>query len=828
MKISPKKIYGMPKVAVLIFLFLITSAGETFAQHQVTGRIADAETGEPLPAAHVIIKDTYRGTISNQDGEFSIKVSEFPVTLVVRFIGFESQEKIINANSGPVDFLLKPSVAQMGEIVVTGEDPAIAIMKEVIRRKKIWRANLNTYKAEAYTRQQIKNDTSIVLISESISVAYWDKEKGSREILKSKRQTANMDAANNFAGVSYLPNFYDDNLDIAGFDLVGVTHPNALSYYNFALEDIKSLDGQVVYELSVTSRRKMQPLFEGTIFVLGEEYALLEVDLKPNSVVAFPAPVQDFDLTYSQQFSNFGGDFWLPVDVRIEGLVEVGVVGLRFPPIGFKQVAKLNDYEVNIKLPDTLFKTRGTFSVDSTTINSGDSLFVNEIDIIPLDTEEQIAYETVDSTASLEKSFKPTGFFTRFIDWEEEDDSDGSVSVSSGGGSRRNDSTRGKNKGPSLFSKLTRNLSPLARYNRVDAFYGGIKHERRYVDNRISSSVFGGYSTGYGDGTFSYGVKLGWWPIKDTRRFVLFSEYKADTETRYNSDMYNPFLTSIAPLFGYSDYFDYYRKEGVEIGAAYRPRSIDGSFRLAYKYEDHSAISYKTSYDIIGRDNLQRPNSYINEGTLSAVEITWSDGEDKKAFGAIGADDFSLSVEQSAKFMGSSWDYTRFKIDLYRSFETFYQRRFFPNTFDMRLNAGTYIGDLPIQKNEVLDVAQGVFTPFGAFRAKRFIPYEGASYVALNAEHNFKSVPLEMLGWRNATQTGLSVIAFGGIGKTWVQQEQVDEFNSRYGFGPTTTEDWHMEAGLSLSNIFNLFRADVAYRIDDPGFYVGVSIARFF
>lgn len=820
----------MFRSVAVILLFLFTALSQAFAQQEITGKIADAETGDPLPAAHVIVKDTYRGTISNRDGEFSIKVREYPVTLVVRFIGFESQEKTITEDHGPVDFLLKPSIAQMGEIVVTGEDPAIAIMKEVIRRKKIWRANLNTYKAEAYTRQQLKKDTTIVSISESISVAYWDKEKGHREVLKSKRQTANIDAADNFAGVSYLPNFYDDNLDIAGFDLVGVTHPNALSYYNFALEDIKSLDGQVVYELSVSSRRKMQPLFEGTIFVLGEEYALLEVDLKPNSVVAFPAPVQGFDLTYSQQFSNFGGDFWLPVDVRIEGLVEVGVVGLRFPPIGFKQVAKLNDYEVNIELPDSLYEKRSTLSVDSTTIHSGDSLFVNEIDIIPLDSQEEFAYETVDSTATMEKAFKPTGFFTRFIDWEEESGSESSVSVSSEGGSSSADTTRrtSKSKGPSLFSKLTRNLSPLARYNRVDALYGGIKHERRYVDNRISSSVFAGYSTGYGEGTFSYGAKLGWWPLKNTRRFAVFSEYKAGTETRYNSDMFNPVLTSVVPLFGYADYFDYYRNEGIEVGAAYRPRDFYGSFRFTYKYEDHSAISYKTSYDIIGRDNFQRPNSYINEGRLSAVEITWSEGEDKKALGAIGADDFSLSVEHSATFMGSSWDYTRFKIDLYRSFETFYQRRFFPNTLDMRLNAGTYIGDLPIQKNEVLDVAQGVFTPFGAFRAKRFIPYEGASYVALNAEHNFKSVPLEMLGWRKATQTGLSVIAFGGIGKTWVQQQQVNEFKSRYGFGPSTTEDWHMEAGLSLSNIFNLFRADVAYRIDDPGFYVGVSIARFF
>jgi hypothetical protein len=42
------------------------------------------------------------------------------------------------------------------------------------------------------------------------------------------------------------------------------------------------------------------------------------------------------------------------------------------------------------------------------------------------------------------------------------------------------------------------------------------------------------------------------------------------------------------------------------------------------------------------------------------------------------------------------------------------------------------------------------------------------------------------------------------------------------------TDDLHLEVGGSLSNIFNLFRIDLAFRIDDPGFYPGVSVARFF
>ncbi|MEP2446408.1 MAG: carboxypeptidase-like regulatory domain-containing protein, partial [Balneola sp.] len=112
--------------------------------------------------------------------------------------------------------------------------------------------------------------------------------------------------------------------------------------------------------------------------------------------------------------------------------------------------------------------------------------------------------------------------------------------------------------------------------------------------------------------------------------------------------------------------------------------------------------------------------------------------------------------------------------------------------------------------------------PFGAFRSKRYIPYQGASYFAVNAEHNFRSVPLEILGWRNAPQTGLSIIAFGGIGKTWNSNSAMNQF------GVTGTDDLHLEVGGSVSNIFSLFRFDLAFRLDDPGLYPGISIARFF
>lgn len=814
--------YLFPSFFLLIFLG--SGFQNAFAQKLITGRVLDSANEQPLASAHVIIKDTYRGTITNADGEFQLKVDEFPAAIVVRFLGFETMEKKVDEQTRlPLIFRLNESYSEM-EITVTGEDPAISIMRRVIENKRIWRANLSTYKADAYTRQQLRNDTSIVLITESISTVYWDKEKGPREVLNSRRQTANIDAADNFAGVSYLPNFYDDNLEISGFNVVGVTHPDALSYYNFELNEIHSLDNQIVYEIKVTSKRKLQPLFEGTIFVLGEDYALLEVELKPNSVVNFPAPVQNFKMSYSQQFNNFGGEFWLPVDVRMEGKIEIGVIGLRFPPISFSQIARLSDYEVNVKLPDSLYRKSNTFSVDSTSIASSDSLFRATPDIIPLNQKEEEAYAILDSTATLEKAFQPSGFLARFLDLTVEYD----AAPEDNSNNTQRDSTSAKSgskTGPSLFSRVTRNLKPMARFNRVDAFYGEMAHERYYFGNKLRGQVFGGYSTGYEK--FSYGILAQVYPLK-SRRYAAFASYNFVTKTRYNSDFYSITINSLPVLLGYDDYFDYYRSEDFKVGVSFRPRVRWGANAiLTYKYEVHSALDKETDYNLFGKDRILRPNSYIDEGNLSALEFRWQKGNDRKALGAIGANDIAVAIEFSDEALGSDWNYARFKIDLYRRYETFYQRRFFPNTLDLRLNAGTYLGNLPVQKNEVLDVSQGVFTPFGVFKTEQFRPYEGASYFALNAEHNFKSVPLELLGWREASKTGLSILLFGGIGKTWLKNEQINNFRNFYGIEPKSTNGLHLEAGFSVSNILDIFRADFAFRIDEPGFFIGISFARF-
>ena len=778
------------------------------AQITIQGRVTDAETGETLPAANMMIEGSYKGTITNQSGEYSLSIPDslLPATLAVRFIGYNPQTRVISRSTpSRQDFALTPAVTELNEIVVTDENPAVRIMREVIRRKQQWRKQLETYRAEAYTRQTLANDTSIVSITESTSTLFWDREQGHREILQARRQTANIADGNNFAGVSYMPNFYDDNITIAGYDLVGVTHPEALQYYDFKLEEQTSLGERTVFKISVIPARRLQPLFKGTIFVLDEEYALLEVQLEPNEVVNFPSPIQSFNSSYQQQFNNYGQNFWLPVDMRIGGDIKVSMMGLTFPNIHFKQVSRITNYHVNITLPDSIYREEEIIRADSSELAADSLEFA-----IPLSVDERQAYATIDSSASLEEAFKPSGFLARFIDDEEDKDQ------------QDNRGERSEDDRPSLLSRIPGSFSPLMRFNRVDELFGGLRYNL-YPASGLELFLDGGYSTGYRD--WSYGAGGEWeWLDGGVLSSSLGIHYRAETATQNSSPIYAPYFTIIPNLLGNTNYFDYYRREGYRVFTQWElPRDLSAA--IGFSNEDHFSLPATSGYDLLGQSSNTRPNPAIDEGHLQALDVAFGYNLDEDYnYGVTGQRYLRVALEHSSPELGSDFDYTRYEARLSWSFPTFYKRRLMPNTLDIGLKAGTFSGRLPQQKPGTIDGALGIFSPYGILRSLRNHPYKGEQYLALHMEHNFRTIPFELLGLRPLVQRDVGLILFGGLARTWGSARFTPE-PARYSYG---TGGLHWEAGVSLNRILGLFRLDLAARLDEPALLVNIGVARLF
>src|SRR5688572_29866413 len=105
---------------VLVLLVLQAIFSPVLAQDMVVTGTVNAKTGEPLVGATVTVKGTNVATRTDAGGNFSIKVPNRKVLLIVSYVGMANQELTI-PESGPFTIQLV-DVGSMGldEVVVIG------------------------------------------------------------------------------------------------------------------------------------------------------------------------------------------------------------------------------------------------------------------------------------------------------------------------------------------------------------------------------------------------------------------------------------------------------------------------------------------------------------------------------------------------------------------------------------------------------------------------------------------------------------------------------------------------------------------------------------
>ncbi|WP_341216881.1 TonB-dependent receptor [uncultured Wocania sp.] len=91
---------------------------ENKQEFEVSGVITD-QSGQPLPGANILEKGTNNGTQTDFDGKFSLKVSSKDAILVVSYIGFSTQEVVID-NRATINLTLREDAAALDEVVVVG------------------------------------------------------------------------------------------------------------------------------------------------------------------------------------------------------------------------------------------------------------------------------------------------------------------------------------------------------------------------------------------------------------------------------------------------------------------------------------------------------------------------------------------------------------------------------------------------------------------------------------------------------------------------------------------------------------------------------------
>jgi len=120
MKINSTKtrIYNRQSFRLLATIFMMALCHFTFAQRTITGTVTNAETGEPLIGANVVVAGTSTGTITDLDGTYELSVSEDAEELVFSYTGYTTQTIPIG-ESNVIDIQLTAG-EMLDEVVVVG------------------------------------------------------------------------------------------------------------------------------------------------------------------------------------------------------------------------------------------------------------------------------------------------------------------------------------------------------------------------------------------------------------------------------------------------------------------------------------------------------------------------------------------------------------------------------------------------------------------------------------------------------------------------------------------------------------------------------------
>jgi hypothetical protein len=342
---------------VLLLLSLSAYAQETV----ISGKVTDANSGDPIPFVNVILVGTTWGATTDFDGNYKIKTTSPSDTIAVSYIGYKTRKKPITKGiTQVINFQIEEVSTALQEVVINaGENPAYAILRKVVRNKSNNdKRKLTAYEYDTYTKIEIDVDhitekfrqrklvqkiTQVLdsidviagedgkpvlpmLITESVSKIYYRDNPSLRyeNILRSKINGLGVTDGNTvtqFVGSSFQEyNFYQNWLNIVGKEFVSPIADGWRLYYEYDLVDSLNVGGFYCYRLDFFPKSPQDLAFTGSMWITRDGYALKQIDV----TMAKTANINFVEkIKIQQELEPAGrGEPWLPVKNRV--LIDVG------------------------------------------------------------------------------------------------------------------------------------------------------------------------------------------------------------------------------------------------------------------------------------------------------------------------------------------------------------------------------------------------------------------------------------------------------------------------------------------------------------------------
>jgi len=245
---------------------------------EFSGKVVDVKNGDVLPFATLSVEGSNITTVSNSEGEFSLKIpKEFQdKTLTVSYIGYKNRIlKISELKQENSRITLEPMIVSLPEINVISTDAENLVLSVLENRYK-------NYPEEellmtAFYRETIKKNRSYVSLSEAIvdilKQPYSSFRQDQAELYKSRKQSdyKKMDTlVFKLMGGPYNSLYMDvmKNPDYLFTESI-------LDNYEFSFDRTTYIDHQPIYIVNFKQRPFVNiPLYYGKLYIDAESLAL--------------------------------------------------------------------------------------------------------------------------------------------------------------------------------------------------------------------------------------------------------------------------------------------------------------------------------------------------------------------------------------------------------------------------------------------------------------------------------------------------------------------------------------------------------------------------
>ncbi|MCC8172276.1 MAG: TonB-dependent receptor [Parabacteroides sp.] len=109
----------IPFLSVCVLLLFVCHTATAQTNHQITGTVMAAKSGEPLIGVNLLQHGTTNGTVTDADGRFTLSVP-VPCEISVSYIGYKGESVKVTSPDTPLHIELKEDSELLDEVVVVG------------------------------------------------------------------------------------------------------------------------------------------------------------------------------------------------------------------------------------------------------------------------------------------------------------------------------------------------------------------------------------------------------------------------------------------------------------------------------------------------------------------------------------------------------------------------------------------------------------------------------------------------------------------------------------------------------------------------------------